>query len=114
MYNQTINLHPLTFCSIYTHIFIPPLFPLERTHETRMRTAYFCTYMHIRTHCSQDPKASIDLNDNDDDPTPRYSPDNINKHGTRCGSSVCIASMVSFTTVDEVVLGKVDVPPCEK
>lgn len=41
----------------------------------------------MRSMAWQDPKASIDLNDNDDDPTPRYSPDNINKHGTRYGAT---------------------------
>ena len=30
-----------------------------------------------------DGQASHDFNDNDPDPTPRYTQDNINKHGTR-------------------------------
>ena len=30
-----------------------------------------------------DPLASHDYNDKDSDPMPRYSADNINKHGTR-------------------------------
>eukprot|EP00049_Salpingoeca_infusionum_P006240 m.103631 g.103631 ORF g.103631 m.103631 type:complete len:792 (-) comp13245_c0_seq2:126-2501(-) len=35
-----------------------------------------------------DPDASHDFNDNDRDPTPRYTPDNLNKHGTRCAGVV--------------------------
>ena len=43
-------------------------------------------------------EASYDFNDNDRNPTPRYTQDNQNKHGTRCGrivsasanNSVCI------------------------
>ena len=33
-------------------------------------------------------KASIDLNDNDEDPMPRYDITNENKHGTRCAGEV--------------------------
>lgn len=36
----------------------------------------------------QDPLASYDFNDNDDDPIPRYDPSNENKHGTRCAGEV--------------------------
>ncbi|CAK8682639.1 unnamed protein product [Clavelina lepadiformis] len=32
--------------------------------------------------------ASIDINDGDSDPTPRYDPSNENKHGTRCAGVV--------------------------
>ena len=35
-----------------------------------------------------DKEASIDLNDNDDDPFPRYDFANSNKHGTRCAGTV--------------------------
>jgi len=35
-----------------------------------------------------DPQASIDLNDNDKDPSPRYDFTNSNKHGTRCAGTV--------------------------
>jgi len=35
-----------------------------------------------------DKEASIDLNDNDDDPFPRYDFQNSNKHGTRCAGTV--------------------------
>ncbi|CAF2682786.1 unnamed protein product [Rotaria sp. Silwood2] len=35
-----------------------------------------------------DKDASTDINDNDDDPTPRYEPTNENKHGTRCAGEV--------------------------
>lgn len=34
----------------------------------------------------QDPSASTDINDNDDDPMPRDNGDN--KHGTRCAGEV--------------------------
>lgn len=36
----------------------------------------------------QDPDASYDFNDHDDDPNPRYDPTNENKHGTRCAGEV--------------------------
>ena len=35
-----------------------------------------------------DPKASTDINDNDDNPNPRYDPTNFNRHGTRCAGQV--------------------------
>ncbi|KAI3384227.1 hypothetical protein SNEBB_007136 [Seison nebaliae] len=35
-----------------------------------------------------DPGSSTDINDNDDDPLPRYDPTNENKHGTRCAGEV--------------------------
>jgi furin len=35
-----------------------------------------------------DPKASIDLNDGDYDPKPRYEIKNENKHGTRCAGEI--------------------------
>ena len=35
-----------------------------------------------------DKEASTDLNDNDDDPFPRYDFLNSNKHGTRCAGTV--------------------------
>jgi len=38
-----------------------------------------------------DGQASHDFNDNDPDPTPRYTQDNINKHGTRCAGEVAAA-----------------------
>lgn len=36
----------------------------------------------------QDPRASYDFNDHDDNPIPRYDPTNENKHGTRCAGEV--------------------------
>ena len=39
-----------------------------------------------------DPMASYDINQNDNDPTPRYDMTNSNKHGTRCAGEVA-ASM---------------------
>ena len=35
-----------------------------------------------------DPKASFDVNDRDDDPTPRYDYSDENRHGTRCAGEV--------------------------
>jgi subtilisin family serine protease len=35
-----------------------------------------------------DSRASVDLNDNDMDPTPRYDETDENKHGTRCAGEV--------------------------
>ncbi|KAK3595196.1 hypothetical protein CHS0354_002797 [Potamilus streckersoni] len=37
-----------------------------------------------------DPKASYDLNDNDEDPFPRYDPTDENKHGTRCAGEIAM------------------------
>ncbi|KAI3381376.1 hypothetical protein SNEBB_005173 [Seison nebaliae] len=52
---------------------------IERSHPD-LRTNY-------------DKRASIDLNDRDDDPTPRYDLDNSNRHGTRCaGVSSAVAN----------------------
>lgn len=45
-------------------------------------------YTHPDLRRNYDPKASFDYNDNDDDPFPRYTADNINKHGTRCAGEV--------------------------
>lgn len=45
-------------------------------------------YTHPDLHANYDAKASYDFNSHDDDPMPRYSPDNINKHGTRCAGEV--------------------------
>ncbi|XP_063930829.1 furin-like isoform X2 [Zophobas morio] len=38
-----------------------------------------------------DPLASFDVDDQDYDPFPRYSSDNINKHGTRCAGEIAAA-----------------------
>ncbi|CAF1247892.1 unnamed protein product [Rotaria magnacalcarata] len=46
-----------------------------------------------------DPKASYDLNDNDDDPSPRYDPTNENKHGTRCAGEVAMVANNSICGV---------------
>lgn len=45
------------------------------------------------------PEASYDLNDNDDDPTPRYDPTNDNKHGTRCAGEIAMAANNGFCGV---------------
>ncbi|BFY97114.1 hypothetical protein BsWGS_00153 [Bradybaena similaris] len=37
-----------------------------------------------------DPRSSFDLNDDDDDPSPRYDPTNENKHGTRCAGEIAM------------------------
>ncbi|CAM9404633.1 unnamed protein product [Lampetra planeri] len=39
-----------------------------------------------------DPNASFDINDNDPDPQPRYTPYNDNRHGTRCAGEVAAAA----------------------
>lgn len=46
-----------------------------------------------------DPKASADLNDNDDDPMPRYDLSNENKHGTRCAGEVAAVANNSICSV---------------
>ncbi|CAF2914819.1 unnamed protein product [Rotaria sp. Silwood2] len=43
---------------------------------------------HPDLHENYDKEASTDINDNDDDPTPRYEPTNENRHGTRCAGEV--------------------------
>lgn len=45
------------------------------------------------------PEASSDLNDNDDDPSPRYDPTNENKHGTRCAGEIAMVANNSFCGV---------------
>ncbi|CAG2186691.1 PCSK1 [Mytilus edulis] len=47
----------------------------------------------------RDPKASTDLNDNDDDPQPRYDPTNENKHGTRCAGEIAMVANNSMCGV---------------
>uniref|UniRef100_A0A8C5E7E4 P/Homo B domain-containing protein n=1 Tax=Gouania willdenowi TaxID=441366 RepID=A0A8C5E7E4_GOUWI len=39
-----------------------------------------------------DPEASYDVNDGDDDPQPRYTQRNENRHGTRCAGEVAAAA----------------------
>lgn len=46
-----------------------------------------------------DPEASTDLNDNDDDPTPRYDTTNENKHGTRCAGEIAMVANNGFCGV---------------
>lgn len=46
-----------------------------------------------------DPKASFDLNSNDEDPFPRYDPTNENKHGTRCAGEVAMVADNEFCGV---------------
>jgi proprotein convertase subtilisin/kexin type 1 len=45
------------------------------------------------------PEASYDLNDNDNDPSPRYDPTNENKHGTRCAGEIAMVSNNGFCGV---------------
>lgn len=45
-------------------------------------------YKHPDLRRNYDKEASYDFNGNDNDPVPRYSADNINKHGTRCAGEV--------------------------
>ena len=46
-----------------------------------------------------DPQSSIDLNDGDKDPFPRYDFFNSNKHGTRCAGTVAAKANNSFCAV---------------
>ena len=46
-----------------------------------------------------DAEASYDLNDDDDDPTPRYDPTNENKHGTRCAGEIAMVANNGFCGV---------------
>lgn len=46
-----------------------------------------------------DPKASTDINSNDDDPMPRYDDSNENKHGTRCAGEVAAVANNSICGV---------------
>ncbi|CAF1234863.1 unnamed protein product [Adineta steineri] len=46
-----------------------------------------------------DPKASYDLNDNDEDPSPRYDLTNENKHGTRCAGEIAMIANNSICGV---------------
>ena len=42
-----------------------------------------------------DPMSSFDINDNDDDPRPRYDRTNSNGHGTRCAGQVRLIKTAS-------------------
>lgn len=46
-----------------------------------------------------DPKASTDINSNDEDPMPRYDDSNENKHGTRCAGEVAAVANNSVCSV---------------
>ncbi len=46
-----------------------------------------------------DEMASVDINDEDDDPFPRYDIVNSNKHGTRCAGTVAASANNSFCAV---------------
>ncbi|CAB4067375.1 FURIN [Lepeophtheirus salmonis] len=46
-----------------------------------------------------DPMSSFDVNDNDDDPTPRYDISDSNKHGTRCAGEVAATANNSICGV---------------
>ena len=46
-----------------------------------------------------DPQASADINDNDNDPTPRYDLIDSNRHGTRCAGEVSAAANNSICGV---------------
>lgn len=47
----------------------------------------------------KDAKASYDVNDRDDDPTPRYEYTDENRHGTRCAGEVAAISNNSLCIV---------------
>ena len=54
---------------------------------------------HPDLNANYDEQASIDLNDNDGDPYPRYDFFNSNKHGTRCAGTVAAAANNSACAV---------------
>ncbi|XP_053406328.1 neuroendocrine convertase 1-like [Mercenaria mercenaria] len=54
---------------------------------------------HTDIHRNYDPKASCDLNGNDEDPFPRYDPTNENKHGTRCAGEIAMVENNGFCGV---------------
>lgn len=76
------------------------------SHTTLKSTLLVLWLLHsllVRTRMpNYDPKASTDINNNDDDPMPRYDDSNENKHGTRCAgevaaianNSVCMRSVL--------------------
>ncbi|KAK3096815.1 hypothetical protein FSP39_003549 [Pinctada imbricata] len=47
---------------------------------------------HTDIEANYDPYASTDLNDNDNDPQPRYDPTDENKHGTRCAGEIAMVA----------------------
>nr|XP_011450807.2 neuroendocrine convertase 1-like isoform X1 [Crassostrea gigas] len=47
---------------------------------------------HTDIAANYDPYASYDLNDEDDDPQPRYDPTDENKHGTRCAGEIAMVA----------------------
>ena len=49
-------------------------------------------HSHPDLKANYDPAASTDLNDDDNDPFPRYDFINSNKHGTRCAGTVAAAA----------------------
>ena len=64
-------------------------------------------HMHPDLDLNYDEKASYDVNDQDQDPSPRYTRDNTNKHGTRCAgvisaeanNSVCIPGIAYHSKI---------------
>jgi subtilisin-like proprotein convertase family protein/subtilisin family serine protease len=64
-------------------------------------------HMHPDLDLNYDKKASYDVNDQDQDPSPRYTRDNTNKHGTRCAgvisaeanNSVCIPGIAYHSNI---------------
>ena len=50
------------------------------------RSASLTSHRPLPLPSSQDGRASLDINDDDDDPTPRD--DGFNRHGTRCAGEV--------------------------
>ena len=54
-------------------------------------------YTHPDLQRNYEARASWDFNNHDNDPLPRYSKDNINKHGTRyCDYYMSVPSLFSF------------------
>lgn len=47
----------------------------------------------------KDPMASFDVNDQDEDPSPRYDSTDSNRHGTRCAGEVAAQGNNSICSV---------------
>lgn len=55
----------------------------------------------------QDPEASIDINDHDDDPMPRYDYTNENRLGTRCAGEIAALANNTHCTVGAAFNAKI-------
>ncbi len=64
---------------------------LEKSHpdlSANYVSPRFVCFSSLNVLVFQDPLASFDINDHDEDPSPRYDITNENRHGTRCAGEV--------------------------